>query len=85
MPNRAKYGRLLINAEINPCVKSACITLDANHLGRVVKIQIRGHEQQRLMGVLDRGKGEGVVGLFHGRLEQIIDQAAKNTGMAKTQ
>ena len=40
---------------------------------------------EKLTEVLDRETGQGKVVLFHGRIEQIIDQAAKNAALAKTQ
>ena len=37
------------------------------------------------MGILDRETGQGKVDLLHGRIEHIIDNAAKNAGLMKAQ
>ena len=37
------------------------------------------------MEVLDIESGQGKVDLFHGRIDHILDDAAKNAGLTKTQ
>ena len=59
IPNRERYGRLLISAEIYTCAKRACITLGAMRISRVGQMQIRWSEQKRLMVVLGREIGQG--------------------------
>ena len=84
MRSIVKYERLLINSEIYPCAKRACVTIDAISDSRIGKMQIRGQEHKKLMAAPDKETGQGKVELIRGRLEKIIDNEEKLAGLAKT-
>ena len=44
--SETRYGRLLITTEMYPCVKRACLSLEATNLIRIGKMEITGREQK---------------------------------------
>ena len=77
MPNRAKYGRLLINTKVYQCVKRSCGALEAVRQSRI------GNEDQRtrtkkLTDELEKETWRGGIDLSHGRIDHQLDQADKN-------
>ena len=49
------------------------------------EMQIKGLGRKKITEVLDRETGHGKVDLGHGRIEHIVDNTAKNSGLVKTQ
>ena len=43
---RMRYGRLLVNTETYPCMKRACVALDAIQKSRIGQLQIRGPDHK---------------------------------------
>ena len=76
---KMKLGRLLANTEIYPCVKRACVKIDAVHKSRIGPMQIRGQGQKKHMASYYEETEEGEVELTYGRIERMIDDAAENS------
>ena len=47
-------GRLIINTEVYPAMKRACLTLDAIHQTRLKEMQARGIEHKAHMGAYEK-------------------------------
>ena len=47
-------GRLIINTEVYPAMKRACLTLDAIHQTRLKEMQARGMEHKAHMGAYEK-------------------------------
>ena len=82
--DETRYGRLLVNAEIYPCAELSCVKLDAIRISRIGKCR-PDDKNKKPTEVLDRETEQGKVDLHHGRIEQILDQAAENAGLPKAQ
>ena len=85
MLNRTKYGRLLINAEIYPCVKGSCIALDATRQSRIGEMQIQGQERKMLTISFDGETGHGDANLFQVRVARLLGQSPQIAGLTNTQ
>ena len=55
--NEKRYGRLLINTEIYPCLKRATISREAIHLSRIGPMQIKGQERKKLIEAIAKSTG----------------------------
>ena len=69
LPNEKRYGRLHINTDMCPCVKRACLSLEAIHLSIIGKMQIKGKEQKKLIEAIEKAPGKEKVELYHGKIE----------------
>ena len=67
---KMKLGRLLINTEIYPCVRRACVTLGAVRKIRIGQMQIKGHELKKHTTAYDEEAAAGTVELTHGQIEK---------------
>ena len=66
-------------------MKRACATIGAVRKSRIGKFQIRGAERKKHMEAYDEETAEGKVDLIYGRIEQMVDEAAKVAGLTKRQ
>ena len=80
-----RYGRLIMDTEIYPCLKRACVTLDAIRKSRIGQLQIRGTEHKEHMKAYDAETAEGKADLIYGRIEHLLDTAAKIAGLTQGQ
>ena len=53
LPNETRYGRLLVNTELYPCLKREFLSLEAIRLSRLGKMQIKGREQKKLIEAIE--------------------------------
>ena len=75
--NQIKLGRLIVNTEVYPCMKRACVALDALRHTRISNLQSKGIERKTHMEVYDKETKGGKQDLIHGKLEQMIDTSSK--------
>ena len=83
--NQIKLGRLVINTEVYPCMKRACVTLDALRHTRISNLQSKGIEHKTHMEVYDQETKEGKQDCIHGKLEHMIATASKVAGLTHRQ
>ena len=53
LSNHMRYGRLILNTEIYPCMKRACVTLDSVRKSRIWHFQIKGAGRKEHMKAYD--------------------------------
>ena len=85
LPNKMRYGRLILNADIYPCMKRSCVALDAVRKSRIGLLQIKGPEHIAHMKAYDAGTPDGKVDLIYDRLEQLLDTSAQIAGLTQGQ
>ena len=71
--NQIKTGRLIVNTEIYPCLKRACVSLDALRRTRMSNIQSKGIDRKAHMEAYDKETKEGKHDLIHGKFEHMIE------------
>ena len=57
--DRIRLGRLIINTEIYPCAKRACVAIDAIRKSQIGQFQIRGSESKKHMKAYDEETSQG--------------------------
>ena len=74
-----------MNAEIYPCEKRALATLGAIRKSRIGIFQIKGAERKKHTKAFDEETSQGKVDLIYGRIEHMLDEAAKMSGLPTRQ
>lgn len=81
LPNETRYGRLLGNTGMRPCLKRACVSLEEAHISIIGQMQIKGQEQKKLIEANEKAPGRERVELYHEKIESIIENAEKHSGL----
>ena len=83
--NETRYGRLLVNPEMHPCLKRACLSLEAIHLIGIGKMQIQWQEQKKLIESTGKSNGQEKVELYNGKIEGLLEKAENDAGLTRPQ
>ena len=83
--NQTQPGRLIVNTEIYPFVKRACVALDALRHTRMSNLQSKGIEHKAHMEACDKETKEGEQDLIRGKFEHMLDTASKVAGLTRMQ
>ena len=78
-------GRLIVNTEIYPCMKRACVALDALRQTRTKNTQSKGIEHKAHMGAYGKESKDRKQDLINGKFEHMLDTASKVAGLTGKQ
>ena len=82
---KMRYGRLILNTGIYPCLKRARATSGAIRKRRIGLFQISGAERKKHTKAYGGETTTGEEDLIYGSIEHMLDEAAKMSGLTKKQ
>ena len=76
-------GRLIINTEVHPCLKRACVALGSIHQTRLKNMHSKGTEHQAHMEAYENESKEGKPDMINGKLEYMMETESKTAGLTE--